>query len=438
MSPTRREILAWGALALGGFAAAGCSVGSGRSAPSPASTSLASSAEQMAALAYWTAQRGADAGSYGIGGVLAESATGKVLQTMPNQVFRQLPESVEDTAGTTFVHDPTAHGERQLMSWYLAQRQSLSLPQPEALTLVTSVDPCLMCASAIMTVGVNVGVVAPDDYSGVNFDLSGNFTDLPPALQSQARESFGYYAVDGGRDYQGSPAVAYAQESISRSTYDGCVNLYSTSADQVRAARRADAARPDELTDPATNPSAIDLVRAFQVIYPSAFEIKTEDPRRPNAQVVEALRVAVATSPGATNAVGFVDPFGNLVTVATDEVYVNRLNTAFALCSRAYAQTRYALLANPATVGLALQSLTNPNFGTFVFLRAPDPFTPEGMFDIGAYGSTMGSAPSPYIPSAIQYVDLPPGVTADQLQRVMLTLPPLYSERIMIQPQRVA
>jgi hypothetical protein len=81
--------------------------------------------------------------------------------------------------------------------------------------------------------------------------------------------------------------------------------------------------------------------------------------------------------------------------------------------------------------------LTNPNYGTFVFLQAPDPVAPTGMFDIGAYGSTMGGAAMPAIPSAFQYFELPPGVTETQLQDVIYPLPPLYSDNIKISPQRV-
>lgn len=437
MSPTRREVISWGALALGGVALSGCSTSGQRPAPSPSSTSEASSAEALAALAYWTAQRGADAGSYGIGGALVESATGGVLQTMPNRVFRTLPQQVQEKAGATFVEDPTAHGERQLMSWYLANRENLGLPAPDALTVVTSVDPCLMCANSIMTAGVNVGVVAPDGYSGVNFDLSGKFTDLPEPLRSTALATFGYYAVDGVRAYQGSSTVAYASEPISQDTYQGCIDLYATSANSVRAARSNDDTKPGQLLDPATNPAAVDLQRAFQVVYPEAFQVKVKDARRPDRRVIDALTALVARTPGSTNAVGFIDPFGNLLVAATDQVAINPLSTAFALCARAYAQTRYALVANPGTVELAAQSLTNPNFGTFVFLRAPNPFVPQGMFDVGAYGSTMGSAASPFIPSAFQYVDLPDGVTARELQDVMLALPPLYSQGIKIQPQQV-
>ena len=431
MSPTRREVLAWSAWAAGGLALTACSTGSAKPVPSPSDTGSVSNAESLATLALWTAQRGADAGSYGIGGALVESATGRVLQTMPNRVFRTL------SGGGTFVEDPTAHGERQLMSWYLAQRETLGLLDPGALTVVTTLDPCLMCASSLLTAGVNVGVVAIDDYSGINYDSSGSFSDLPEPLRSQALATFGYYTVEGGRAFQGSQSIAYADESVTQDTLDASASLYSTSADTVRSARRESGVAPSELSDPSTNPAAIDVIRAFQVTCPEAFTVKVRDARLPDRRVYDVLVDVVRRNPGATNAVAYLDPFGNLVTAQADQQQVNRLSTAFALCTRAYAQTRYALMDSESTLAIAEQTLTNPNFGTFVFLEAPDPATATGMFDIGAYGSTMGGAALPMIPSAFQYFELPPGVTEKQLQDVIYPLPPLYSQNIKISPQRV-
>ncbi|MEY4170541.1 MAG: cytosine/adenosine deaminase, partial [Actinomycetota bacterium] len=313
MSPTRREVLTWSAWAAGGLALTACSTGSAKPVPSPSDTGSVSTAESLATLALWTAQRGADAGSYGIGGALVESATGRVLQTMPNRVFRTL------SGGGTFVEDPTAHGERQLMSWYLANRDRLALPGPEELTVVTSLDPCLMCASSLLTVGVSVGVVAIDDYSGINYDASGSFGDLPEPLRSQALATFGYYAVEGGRTFQGSRSIAYADESVTQDTLDACANLYSTSADTVRSARRESGVVPSKLSDPSTNPAAIDIIRAFQVTCPEAFTVKVRDPRLPDRRVYDTLVDVARRTPGATNAVAYLDPFGNLVTAQADQ-----------------------------------------------------------------------------------------------------------------------
>ena len=459
MSATRRQVLGWSAL--GGAAAlvpglAGCGLDSSRAdssssptapPPSPSATGEATNAEALAALALWTAYQGEEAGSYGIGGVLVDNATGTVLQTMPNRVFRTLPsgkgsEASPSASGSTappatFVQDPTAHGERQLASWYLANRTRLGLPPADRLTVVTSLDPCLMCTGAILTAGFRAGVVALDDFSGVNYTGKGTFTDLPEPLRAQALDSFGYYRVDGVRGFQGSPSIAYYESAVQQDTYQECSDVYSQSADRVRAARGTASVPPSKLTNPASDPESVNIRRAFEVVYPGAFDVSVRDGRRPTRAVYNALVALVASTPGSTNAVGFLDPFGNLIVAAADQPTVSPLNTAFALCTRAYAQTRYALTEREITAPVAAQTLTNPGYGTFVFLRAPDPFTPEGIFDYGAYGSTLASPASPFIPSAFQYYELPPGVSERELQDVVPALPPLYSQHLAMLPQRV-
>lgn len=433
---TRRQVLGGllGIGAVGALSACGSNT-PGAGVPSPENTSSTTDAQQATALALWTAREAALAGSYGIGGALMETATGHVLQTMPNRVFARLAPGEDDSP--VFVWDPTAHGERQLMSWYLAQSAARPMPPPEALTLVTTVDPCLMCASSLLEVGVSVGTAAPDTYSGIDYAQDGQFLDLPEPLRSRARERFGYFAVDGVRAYQGGPQAAYVGQSIEQSTFEECSDLYASSADTVRSARRSQDTSVDKLKNPSTFPTALPIVRAFQAASPGAFTVTLDDPRRPDAALRGLLEATMRAMPGSTNACAFVDPFGNVLTVCADQQQVNALNTAYALCTRSYAQTRFALMADPRTADVAAETLTNPNFGTFVWLTAPDVRTALGLFDIGAYGSTLGSPCSPLIPSAFQYFNLPPGLTADDLQRTIYPLPPLYSEHIAISPQQV-
>jgi tRNA(Arg) A34 adenosine deaminase TadA len=434
---SRRQVLS-GLLGVGAASAlVGCgSSDPSASVPSPKSTSSASDAQEATELALWMAGQAARDGSYGIGGALMETATGRVLQTMPNRVFAQLAPGQEDSP--VFVWDPTAHGERQLMTWYLAQSAARDMPPPEALTLVTTVDPCLMCASSLLEVGVSVGAAALDPYSGIDYTQNGQFLDLPEPLRSRARQRFGYFAVHDLRSYQGGPDAAYVGQSIQESTFNDCLDLYISSADTVRAARRSQDTSVDKLQNPATFPSAVPIVRAFAAVSPGAFTVTLDDPRRPDEALRDLLEATVRAMPGSTNACAFVDPFGNVLSVSADQQQVNALNTAFALCTRTYAQTRFALMADPKSALIADQTLTNPDLGTFVWLTAPDVRTAVGMFDVGAYGSTLGMPCSPLIPSAFQYFDLPDDLTADDLQRAIYPLPPLYSSHIAISPQQVA
>lgn len=67
-------------------------------------------------------------GTFAVGGCIVDNQTGNVLAALHNNVLMPFPNS---TVQPPFLpHDPTAHGERQLVDWYFANRQSLGLPPP--------------------------------------------------------------------------------------------------------------------------------------------------------------------------------------------------------------------------------------------------------------------------------------------------------------------
>ncbi|MBV5324847.1 MAG: hypothetical protein J0626_06040, partial [Rhodospirillaceae bacterium] len=101
------------------------------------------------------------------------------------------------------IFDPTAHAERQLIDWYYAElARGVDLPAPQDITIVTSLDPCCMCAGAILAAGFNVLVAAPDHSAGVNYDSSAHFEALPAPLRATAAASFSYPAVLGASSYR--------------------------------------------------------------------------------------------------------------------------------------------------------------------------------------------------------------------------------------------
>lgn len=84
------------------------------------------------------------------------------------------------------------------MKWYWKNKVPLNLPQPSQLTIITTLDPCLMCASNIVMSGFNVGTISYDDLGGVNFDnnIFGNFS-FAPQFREKMIKKFGYYVVEG-------------------------------------------------------------------------------------------------------------------------------------------------------------------------------------------------------------------------------------------------
>ena len=83
------------------------------------------------------AREAADSGTFGVGGVLMD-LDGNIICKMHNQVIKG-----------NRINDPTAHGERQIVDWYLANKEKEKLPEPENCILITTLDPCVMCTGAL-------------------------------------------------------------------------------------------------------------------------------------------------------------------------------------------------------------------------------------------------------------------------------------------------
>jgi cytosine deaminase len=392
-------------------------------------------AEQAGALVLWLANQAARDGSFGIAGAMFDNASGRVLQMIPNRVMERLRPEVATTDGETFTHDPTAHGERQLVSWYYANRGALALPEASQLTVVTSLDPCVMCTGALVTAGFNVGVVAPDTFSGINYTQTGEFADLPTNVRAAVLRTFGYYAVAGGRGYQGAATVPFAATQLSQDTFNGCEDTYQISATEVRQSRKDSGTDPAALKDPTTTTGGRAVLTAYRKMYPQAFELRLPSADKPDAALRQVLTQVRDGTPGATNAVAFVDPFGNVVLVMADTAQVSPVATAFMNVAQTYSTTRFELMNDRDTNGVAKATLTSPKYGTFVFLNAPDPGTAGSLLDLGGYGSTVESAPPK--PGNFQYFDPPLTGTMAALEREIAALPPLYSQLIKISPQQV-
>jgi tRNA(Arg) A34 adenosine deaminase TadA len=371
-------------------------------------------------------------GTFGVGGVLLD-ARGNVLKALQNNVVRE-----------GLIFDPTAHGERQLIDWYFAEREmGRELPPPEEITLVTSLDPCAMCAGAILAAGFSVVVAAGDPEAGVNHDSLFTFASLPEGLRANAAARFFYPAVLGASCYaRPSSGVSlksfFIGKTISEPTQALCSLAFEATHDKVQALVTQDLARAD-LKDPATLPSNHPLVRKLKVLYPDALTYRCA-PQRPDAGLAPILRRAMAldlAQGGEGDAVALLDAFGNLLLCAPGRRQQSTICTAFMECTRRYAQLRYKLMqdASPAALAEMRSYLAHPREGTFVFARGPDAGAHSYM-NLGAYGSTMeGPLPAD---NAVQFQYVLPALPPVQLAQLCAQMPPLYRDTIGINPQQVA
>ncbi|MFZ9301362.1 MAG: nucleoside deaminase [Chitinophagaceae bacterium] len=417
--------------------------GGSSSNANPISTGYVKNADEAASVVLSMAQEANLQGTFGVGGAIIENDTGKIVMVMHNKVLQALGSNLGPLSNKIFINDPTAHGERQLVYWYYENKAALNLPDPSALTVVTSLDPCAMCAGTLMTSGFNVAVVAHDDFAGVNWDKRADFLGYPTAIQNKLKRYFGYYGIVGGQNYSGASSILYSDTRVSKLNADSCTSVFNDNVQQVRNASNASGLDPRDPNNQMVDPSTLSSSSVFRTNYlssfPDAFKIRLTNYRQPDEILKRYLQSLVQQSIGANNAVAFIDYYGNLLMASADHFDISPVATAFMTTLQNYSKLRFALVNNPITTLLAQKSLSSPKFGTFVFLYAPDGFSTNTLKDMGAYGSSM-EGPIPVVsPSNFQFYENPLIGTFEDLKALISAMPPLYGPALVnISPERVA
>ena len=370
-------------------------------------------------------------GTFGVGGLMLDQH-GNVLQSLHNNVIKD-----------GLVFDPTAHGERQLIDWYYAERaKGRELPAPQDITIVTSLDPCCMCSGAILAAGFNVVVAAPDHASGINYDNRASFAALPEALRAQAGDSFSYPAILGSSLYAraasgATPKSFFIGKTIAEPTQALCSLVFEATSAEVMEKFNAD--HPQELLkDLAALPAHHAIVRALKQQYPDALTYRCKA-HVPDAGLAPFLLQAMARDRehgGAGDAVALLDSFGNLLLCLPGRMTQSGIRSAFMETTRAYAQLRYKLMngATRAQQDEIRHYLGHPKEGTFVFAQGPDASAVSYM-NLGAYGSTMEGPLPLKNPTQFQYVL--PSLPEAELNALCAAMPPLYRNIIRIRPTQV-
>jgi tRNA(Arg) A34 adenosine deaminase TadA len=372
-----------------------------------------------------------DQNTFSVGGVLLDNK-GNLIHALHNNVVKN---------GTTF--DPTAHGERQMIDWYFEQiSQGVQLPPPGEMTVVTSLDPCCMCAGSILHTGFNVTVAAFDTQSGINYDTKADFPSLAPTVQAKAKSTFSYPAVNGktsfARPASGAPLPKFfAQPVIDEQTQALCLTSFLATLGSVRGSVSQDLP-PNELIDPKTLLPNDPIIQGLQKIYPQALQYKAPARSAPDQELLPYLTKAAALDRqqgGPGQAVALLDYFGNLIFCLPGNIAASPIQTAFMLTTRSYAFLRYSLKQQKQIDDRVYKYLGHPKYGTFVFLLGPDD-SAASLIDLGAYGSTMEGPLPPDNPNQFQYWNASMDPAA--LSAYCAKLPPLYSGVIKVNPVQVA
>jgi tRNA(Arg) A34 adenosine deaminase TadA len=121
------------------------------------------------------AKLAAEAGSFAVGASLV-GRDGAILARARNRV-----------AGEESKRDPTAHAERRLIDWYYSRRAAgRQLPTENDLVIVGTVEPCMMCAGALLSTGISSLSLCEDAAAGVG--ISHGHQRLPSSLRSIAHQ----------------------------------------------------------------------------------------------------------------------------------------------------------------------------------------------------------------------------------------------------------
>ena len=405
--------------------------------------------------------------STGVGGAIVENATGRIVHAWGNRVNGQLK------SGMWFASlDPTNHGETQLVGWFYANREAIrvqlglpNLPEPANFTVVTSLDPCAMCAGTLLTAGFNVAVVAPDDSGGgVNWASTGEFTHVPPAVRSTLRTKFGYYKVTGDGDdekvtgvalranYTGGQNVIFREQAITEAIYNDNFSVFANSLAQLDQIRRDTRQSLGDLADIApaggTPSDAVALRNQLVARWPGALSVKLDTkmpdaelealgikkndlPKknyfRPNDALYNLLQTALANAPGSQNALAMIDPFGNVLAVEVDRPDVSPIATAMMNIASGYSRWAFDRISDASTTATSIALLKDtPAYkhlspvasSTFIYLKAPTPNEVTTLKDLGIFGNANDGV--------LQYIEPPANGTMKELDDQVWSMPLYY------------
>ena len=362
------------------------------------------------------AVQAASHGTFGVGGVLLGPHK-ELLAVSCNRVIADGK-----------VADPTAHGERQIVDWYFEQTaQGQQLPAPEECTIVSSLDPCMMCAGSILTGGFNVVSTTLDTRAGVNYTTDGQYPTVPDELRDKAKEHFAYFGIQGGRAYQG-PDMIGERQVLEGDVEKRSLDTFLASLGQVQETIHSGATGPVQDLRDCQDPQVMATLKKYS---PEALTLRFPEgqPGPALAQpLLEAARAARDRG-GVYNAAALLDPHGNLVMVSSGHEERSPIRTAFMELTRNWAKVRAE--AGPEG-GKFLAPLKDC---TLVTLYGPGSDGPSVM-ELGAYGSSVEGPLPPHAQAAWQYVI--PRQSQAELDQEIKNLPPLYSQVIQPQIQQVS
>jgi len=370
------------------------------------------SLNEYATLAMNQAKVASDSGTFGVGGILLD-LDGNIICQMHNQVIKG-----------SRINDPTAHGERQIVDWYLENKEKENLPEPKDCILITSLDPCVMCTGALAQVGFNkVIVLALDDYAGINWQGNNDCPALEGLeCQEYVHEHFVYPEVTGQQSRKAYGAslldiTTFSDITVTSDVLNGCLDAFNLSADEVRNKVSAVSIEAEDII----NPASLDISHPIYKYLKESFGEDFLACHYKLGESVQGFLDYVESKYSDFDGIAYFDQFGNLLCLMQDDENVSTLS-AFMKLTRKIARIRNTEPIDGYEIN---EYLHNPKYGYFVYMNCPEVST-KTIMELGAIGSTLENTSI----NPILYIN--DQENADALDATIAKLPPLYTEYINI------
>lgn len=327
-------------------------------------------------------------GTFGVGAVLVDNKTGEILKDAKGEPFIVKNGVIKDGVPV----DPTAHAERQSVDRYYEQPEEWRQAHPkESFTVVTTLDPCVMCAGCLMKAGFNAVSISMDSYAGIAEDDPKDGFRITDKLKSMARKLFGYFAFEeekirnkfvGQKD---SPWHDFKfEKDILSEAWNAFISIAGKAREVVNNYRDSAPLEPGQ----EQRKQVADVIRNAMPAELDGTDIRNADYTGINAWKTptafkKAMNKAADESKAAgnsKNSIALLDPFGNVLMIMTGQEKTSPIRTPVQEMVRTYATAR-------ATAPEELiQYMPHPKYCSVVFLNQPEK-TPDGVIDIGTLGS---------------------------------------------------
>lgn len=354
--------------------------------------SLREAGERVAVLA----EEASKSGTFGVGGLLMMKG-GIALAEATNTVI------VEGR-----IEDPTAHVERKLVDWYY--QKWTDFPSISEMFVLSSLDPCAMCAGSLIAAGFGAISVAEDIDAGVH---ENGATNRMPGDARRREQLFLFPPPERIEHLFFWPEMEDSAERALKNTelIDRCARAFSGSFANIRARFGA---KPEPNAEFTELPR---ILRGRKELLPEGVRLPPE-----GLSSVLTLRKDLLKSILAGGRAALIDDQGHMILRADDRASLSPVRRSVPELVRGYTHLANAL----AGMGVHLPPQTRLS----VLLYDLPTSGVEALIQFGAIGSFLERPHEDGTFKAFTYVDHAVNVPDGHADILIGSMPPYYTEGV--------